>query len=194
MTAIHLATRDDLPRLTETLARAFHDDPVVTHLQGGRYHHRRARMGFEMLGRNMLEHGRVLRTDDFEAAALWARPGHWRMPVWSIVRTLHLSLGAYRTGTFRALAWLSRVEKVHPAEPHYYLEVLGTDPSHQGRGWGSRLVQPMLDVADDERVGAYLESSKPSNVPYYRRFGFEVVREITHPTAPPVWTMWRDPR
>lgn len=194
MNEVHRATRDDLRPITETLARAFHDDPVVVHIQGGTYDERRSRLGFEMLGRNMLDHGEVLRTDGFEAAALWARPGEWRVPVTGIVRTLHLTLAAYRFGIFRALSWLSRVEKVHPDEPHYYLEVLGTDPVHQGRGFGAALVTPMLDRADDEKVGAYLESSKASNVPYYRRFGFEVVRELTHRTAPTVWTMWRDPR
>ena len=194
MSASHRASRAELPRITESLARAFHDDPVLVHLMGGRYDHRRARLGFEMLGRNMLSQGMVLHTPGFEAAAYWARPGHWSVPFSEIVKTLPVSVRAYRLRMFRALEVLMRMERVHPHEPHYYLEVLGTDPEHQGRGFGAALMAPALDLADDEHVGAYLESSKESNVPYYRRFGFEVVGAIRHRNGPTMWPMWREPR
>ena len=53
----------------------------------------------------------------------------------------------------------------------------------------------MLAKCDAEGVGAYLESSKDVNVPYYRRFGFEVRQEITHGNdGPKQWLMWRDPK
>ena len=86
------------------------------------------------------------------------------------------------------------MEKLHPSEPHYYLEVVGTDPARQGQGHGAALLNEVLEKADAEGVGAYLESSKDSNVPYYRRFGFDVVGEIHHPDGPTMWRMWRDPR
>lgn len=191
---VHQASRDDLPAITETLARAFHDDPVVIHLLGGRFDHRRSRLAFRMLALNMLDHGMVLTTNEREAAALWARPGEWKVPFSAIIRTLPLTVRAYQWRIPRALDVLTRMEKIHPVEPHYYLEVLGTDPRHQGRGLGAGLMNHVLDMADDEHVGAYLESSKDSNVPYYRRFGFEVVDEIVHRNGPKMWFMWRDPR
>ena len=43
---------------------------------------------------------------------------------------------------------------------------------------------------------AYLESSKPDNVPYYERFGFKVTGEVTlgsATTAPTLWFMSRRP-
>jgi ribosomal protein S18 acetylase RimI-like enzyme len=147
-----------------------------------------------MLGRNMLAHGIIMTNDDRSAAAYWGPPGSWKVPISSIVKTLPISLRAYQWQTIRALGVLGRMEKLHPQEPHYYLEVLGTDPAQQGKGHGAALLNVVLEKADNEGVGAYLESSKDTNVPYYRRFGFEVVGEIHHPNGPTMWRMWRDPR
>ena len=57
------------------------------------------------------------------------------------------------------------------------------------------MLGPVLERCDTEGVGAYLESSKDVNVPYYRHFGFEVRQEITHKNnGPKQWLMWRDPK
>ena len=89
---------------------------------------------------------------------------------------------------------LTEIGKNHP-EPHYCLELMGTDPAQQGRGLGAALIEPMVERADDEGVGMYLESSKESNVPYYKRFGFKVTRELQHRrNGPSMWLMWREQR
>ena len=72
--------------------------------------------------------------------------------------------------------------------------MLGTRPDRQGHGVGSTLLQPVLDICDREGIGAYLESSKESNIPFYRRHGFQVVEEIRLPKGPLVYPMWRDPQ
>ncbi|NDD97566.1 MAG: GNAT family N-acetyltransferase [Actinobacteria bacterium] len=188
------ATSDDLPAVSRTLAKAFVDDPLIRHLLGGTYDHRRAELSFRMLATSMLRHGTVLCTEDRSAAALWAHVDAWKVPITEVVRQVPVVVRAYRRHVFRALGVLNRMERCHPHEPHYYLEVIGTDPVAQGRGYGASLIQPMLDKADAEGVGAYLESSRDINVPYYRKFGFEVVGEIHHRNGPMMWPMWRDPR
>jgi GNAT superfamily N-acetyltransferase len=94
----------------------------------------------------------------------------------------------------RALRGLGMLESAHPREPHWYLSVVGTDPAEQGKGVGTALISPMLDRCDEAGLGAYLESSKPENVPYYQRFGFAVTGQIDLPDGPPLWPMWRAPR
>lgn len=82
--------------------------------------------------------------------------------------------------------------RYRPAEPHWYLAQIGTDPAAQGRGVGSALMREGLARCDADRLPVYLESSKESNVPFYERFGFAVTSEIKLPDGPVVWGMWRD--
>lgn len=83
----------------------------------------------------------------------------------------------------------------HPEEPHWYLAVIGSDPTVRGGGFGHALMRSRLDRVDAEHAPAYLESSNPDNVPYYLRFGFEVTGEIRLPDGGPTMTpMWRPPR
>jgi hypothetical protein len=55
-------------------------------------------------------------------------------------------------------------------------------------------MRQQLAVADASRVPCYLESSKPTNIPVYRTFGFEVTREVRLPDGPRLWPMWRNAR
>ena len=81
----------------------------------------------------------------------------------------------------------------HPTESHYYLYAIGARQGFQGRGIGSQLMQAGLGKVDADRMPAYLESSKESNVPFYQRFGFELVEECSPGKGcPPMWRMWRE--
>ncbi|WP_143860746.1 GNAT family N-acetyltransferase, partial [Nocardia cerradoensis] len=73
------------------------------------------------------------------------------------------------------------VPVAHPREPHWYLAVLGTLPGVRGQGYGQALMRSRLDRCDAEGIPAYLESSKPQNVPYYERFGFDVTGTLAAP-------------
>ena len=61
--------------------------------------------------------------------------------------------------------------------PHWYLQIIGVDPAYQGQGFSSRLLRPVLERIDRERMPCFLETNTEKNVAIYRRFGFEVVSE-----------------
>jgi ribosomal protein S18 acetylase RimI-like enzyme len=84
--------------------------------------------------------------------------------------------------------------RYHPAEPHWYLPLIGVDPLMQGRGYGSALLRHALEQIDREGHVAYLESTNPANVPLYRRHGFEVLGTIQVDDAPPMTPMMRRAR
>ena len=60
---------------------------------------------------------------------------------------------------------------------------------------GQALMRSRLDRCDAEHAPAYLESTKQQTVPYYMRFGFEVIEEMKLPGGcPSMWPMWRAAR
>jgi len=81
-----------------------------------------------------------------------------------------------------------------PKEPHFYLNVLGVHPDHQGEGIGAKLLRHTLVEVDEKKMGAYLETGNPDNIPFYEKFGFRHRATATVPGAKmPFHTMWRDP-
>lgn len=91
-------------------------------------------------------------------------------------------------------AVLEQMDEHHPAEPHWFLPLIGVDPRRQGGGIGGALMAHALERCDADGLPAYLESSNPSNVPFYERHGFEVVGLIQKGSSPPIRPMYRKPR
>ncbi|MGH9988701.1 MAG: GNAT family N-acetyltransferase [Nitrososphaeraceae archaeon] len=87
-----------------------------------------------------------------------------------------------------------KMDSYHPKEPHWYLPLLGVDPLHHGKGFGSLLLQHALAVCDQDNKLAYLESSNPKNIPFYERHGFGLLGTIQVNTSPPIFPMLRKPR
>ncbi|MCZ6465224.1 MAG: GNAT family N-acetyltransferase [Proteobacteria bacterium] len=85
------------------------------------------------------------------------------------------------------------LEAVHPLEPHWYLAVLGVDPSHQRLGWGRALLQSFLERVDADPSPGYLETDREENVAFYAAAGFERKQELSV-LGVPVWCMWRPTR
>ena len=190
-TAVRRADTSDVATISRSLARAFEDDPVMGWVfpDPSRRLSRLERFFAMTMQVSLIRWGEVWMSEDGASAALWASPGHWR---WSTGEVLHAAPILGMRGPV-ALFGLMRVEARHPRWPHWYLATLGTEPAMQGRGLGGAVMEPVLRRCDEEGIGAYLESSKERNVPYYRRHGFEVVDEVTLPRGPRVWLMWREP-
>jgi len=189
------ASAVDRERLAQVLTRAFHDDPLVCWVFDRQAQRERSLVRFFRwwVGR-LIDQDVTWTTDDAAGAAVWALPGQWRS---SPVQELRLA-ASVATGVrhpVSAIRGITRVENKHPKGPHMYLAMLGVDPSQQGRGLGSALITPGLEMCDEERWPAYLETAKERNVDFYGRLGFEVVDRFNLPRdGPPMWRMWREAR
>ncbi|HEY6295788.1 MAG TPA: GNAT family N-acetyltransferase [Streptosporangiaceae bacterium] len=197
--AVRAARREEAALLGEVLAEAFAEDPVFAwlippHLRG-RDH--RMRTFFTSMSRGYLRQGKpCYLTSDASAAALWAAPSAWAMPLSQMVLEAPPSGLAFGRHLFRALRTQLQVERWHAGQssPHWYLGYLGTRRERQGQGLGTQMLREVLAGADADGVPAYLESSNERNLPLYERHGFRVVGELQalgH--GPTIWRMWREP-
>jgi ribosomal protein S18 acetylase RimI-like enzyme len=190
------ATWADADAIAGTLAKAFHDDPLICFLL--RDEAKRPSVMprlFKLLFKLGLPHGCCDVTTGYESVALWRPPGQWEIPWWQYVTNGGAFLGIFGVGgALNVTSVMDVIEKRHPHEPHYYLQVLGTDPARQGKGYGGVAIRRQLAVADAAGAPCYLESSKDTNIPIYKSFGFEVTGEIKLPDGPTLWPMWRPAR
>jgi ribosomal protein S18 acetylase RimI-like enzyme len=189
------ATPADVPALAGVLSRAFDDDPVMAWLfPDPRRRPRWLNTFFEVRLRQLMRQEEVWATADAAGAALWAQPDRWKLSAGETASMLLRIVRGVGRRTPRGLRGLALIEEHHPSEPHWYLAVLGVDPSAQGEGLGSALLAPVLRSCDEDGVPAYLESSKERNIAFYARHGFRVTEEVQMPKGPPIWLMWREPR
>jgi GNAT superfamily N-acetyltransferase len=175
------------------LAKTFWDDPVTSHIfrkESRRDAGLKAYFGTQMRA-DYMPFGGCWTADGYAGSAIWAPAGKPLLTGLRGVLTMLPVLPYVGRRLPTTLRFHNMVESMHPKEPHWYLATLGTAVELQGRGVGSALMRPVLEHCDAEGLPAYLESSKERNVPFYRRHGFEVVREVSLPDAgPTIWTMW----
>ena len=187
------ARPEDFGTLAEVLARAFYDDPVTAWFYpdaARRLRHGRRFFGIRL--RQLAGHGLIFTNEERSGAALWAPPGQWREDFRQSLRMVPM-LPVLLPNIVRSARAVREIERRHPAAPHFYLSVVGTDPEKQGGGIASALLSPMLLRCDEAGTPAYLESSKESNLSFYARHGFAVRERIELPDGPPLWLMWREP-
>src|SRR3954464_14467860 len=134
-----------IPEMSAMLARAFEDDPVWRWLlpdpaQRAKHlprffsvlarHHHRAGGGVQVARRD----------GTIGAAALWDPPGRWSHTPLEQLRAMPTLLHALGRRVTTAMRVDAVMHAAHPEEPHWYLAVIGSDPTVRGGGFGQALM------------------------------------------------------
>ena len=197
--AVTPTTTQSYQQAAQVLARAFVDDPVTIASFPKFSSERRVKALVVDFSSELLlcikkgcplevsEAGKVI------ASAVIYPPGTYPLPAWDgwmLLLKSFLGNGFYDIRSW--MKWLQEVDKIRPSEPHFYLEYLGVEPEQQGKAVGSTLLRSLAQMGDDKQVGCYLENANPRNLPFYQRFGFQVIlnKDIIDI---PTWFMWRSP-
>lgn len=186
----------DLDVMAAVLGEAFADYPATRWTIDGRDHVARVtglqRLSLERLG---LAFGEVCVAEvdgAVESVAVWMDS---RVPVpgsvWLAMADEQRALEGDRAAA--SVAADQQLEGLRPTFDHLYLGAVGTRRRSQGRGLARRVLQVMLEVADAERLAAYLETSTIGNVAFYTTMGFAVTDRVDIAGGPTTWAMLRPP-
>ena len=194
---VRQATEADHEAAAEALALAFADDPCWAHLlPDDSSRAERLLTYFTAEIETLTPDYREVWVTDGGGAAIWARPGRWRVPFGITMREASKLAGVFGRRLPRGLRTVMRLERHHPKSPeHWYLHYLGVEPRRQGRGLGGALLAPVLEICDREAIPAHLEASTDRNRMLYERNGFSLTEVFDMPGrgGPPIREMWRDP-
>ncbi|MFW5686056.1 MAG: GNAT family N-acetyltransferase [Spirochaetota bacterium] len=192
--------KHDASKAGVVLNEAFCDDPLWAALFAGETNaEEKRRAFFEAPVRYCLRYGNVVASSDrLEGIAAWVPGEYAEMTLWRMIRC-----GSLRTGMRMGASVARKLGRVfeqpirdrqeHMRDvPYAYLQVIGVSPAHQGRGVGGRLLRHVIEDCDARNRALYLETETESNVGFYERFGFRLLKRIVLPDVGlPLWEMAR---
>jgi GNAT superfamily N-acetyltransferase len=175
-----------------TLVLAFVTDPVARWMYGNPHHYllHIPRL-FRVLGTSSFAAGAAQRSSDGLGVALWLPPGvHGEDgPLEAVIAE-----SVVEEKQAEVAAVFERTEHYRPAEPHWYLSLIGVEALHRNKGCGAALLKHRLRQCDREHLPAYLWSSNPLNTSLYQRHGFEIASTIRVGSSPSIYPMLRTAR
>lgn len=189
---VRVMTEAEEDSAVDIIALAFAADPMArwTWPQARQYLGAIVRMT-RAFGGKSFSNGSAFCTDDYAATALWLPPGLQpdEEELSAVIESTATPAIAHEAAPI-----FEQMAAYRPTEPHWYLPLIGADPAHQGQGHGNALMAFALARCDGDRSPAYLESSNPRNIPFYKRHGFEPLGEIQVGSSPTLVPMLRPPR
>ncbi len=192
---------ENLSAAAESLARAFHDDPLQAYVfPDAAERAARSPAHFASLLRYGMLFGEVLTTQDKPlGAVVWLPPETWEVTPERATATglddLPNVLGEEAAERFFSV--LGAIDQYHHRDvppAHWYVMVVGVSPEARGQGLGRALLEPIMNRADASGLPCYLETAQPENVAFYEHLGFKKVVEVVEPKSElRLWTFRRDP-
>ena len=186
---LYLVQKKDLDRLAEVSADAYQDYPLHNWFTKGKYDAKAASLLMEVSLKSMTEDAVIYAdSEEMNGFAAWLPfgfTGNKTLPFLAnggLRLFLHSGFGLVgRLLTYENYAM--NLKKTFTDHYDWYLFNLSVRKDAQGKGLASKLMRPMLQFCDDERMVSYLETNKEANVGLYRHYGFELMKEEQIPQS-----------
>lgn len=198
---LYLVQKKDLERLAEVAADAYYDYPLHNWFTKGKYDKKASKLLMQISLKTMTEDAVIYAdSEEINGFAAWLPfgfTGNKALPFLlngGLKLFLHSGFGLIgRLSTYEAYAM--NLKKEFTDHYDWYLFNLSIKKDAQGKGIASKLMRPMLNFCDDEKMVAYLETNKESNVGLYQHYGFDLMKEELIPKTPVMhYAMVRNPK
>jgi len=195
-------SKNNVTSAIDVLTKAFWNDPLNLHFFPDEDKRKRfLPMFFEFRLKQGMRYGEVhVTSPDIVGVAIWRHSKTiestlWRL-LWSGGLKMYRAYGGDRINKMRKVdEFVSGRRRRLAVTPFIHLGSLAVDPAHQGKGYASKLIRPMLQRLDEMRIHSYLEAQNEANVSLYQHYGFETLEKCILPEAGiPHWDMMRSPR
>ncbi len=174
------ASSSDKSRVVDILSQSFDENKSVNYVvKQDRKRNQRIRSLIEYSFDICHAFGEIYLSEDKNACALILLPDKKKSNLKSILLDLKLAYSAIgMTRVFKVLDREAKIKKYHPKELFGYLWFIGVDPKFQKKGIGSHLLREVIARYDQLDRPIYLETSTIVNIPWYRKFDFEIYNEL----------------
>ena len=198
---LYLVEKKDLGRLAAVSADAYENYPLHNWLTKGKYDAKASKLLMEITLKTMTEDAVIYAdSEEMNGFAAWVPfgfTGNKAMPFMlsgGLRLILHSGLGMIRRLRIYE-SYAMNLKKEYTDHYDWYLFNLSIKKDAQGKGIASKLMRPMLEFCDNEKMVAYLETNKEENVGLYRHYGFDLMREELVPKSPVMhYAMVRHPK
>jgi ribosomal protein S18 acetylase RimI-like enzyme len=199
MMPVHHLTASEIPKASQTLARAFWNDPLVWYFSPTACGRELLLYRFyRWLLRYGLLYGEVYApSPGLEGVAMWLPPEANHGAILKMARPEAILLPFTVGPRFLLRSWrygqhIGHLRHRHMPSPHWFLQLLGVDPDFQKQGHATSLLRSMLERLDRETIACCLDTGNRADVGFYQRFGFRVAEESHVPgTNVDCWLMVR---
>ena len=186
---LYIVNDSDLERLADVATDAYVDYPLHNWLTKGKYDRTASKLIMQITLKTMTKDAVIYAdSEEMNGFAVWIPfgfTGSKTLPFLfsgGLKLILHSGLGIIgRLLTYETYAM--NLKKEYTDNYDWYLYNLSIKKDAQGKGIASKLLRPMLEFCDDEKMVAYLETNKESNVSLYKHYGFELKKEELIPKS-----------
>ncbi len=187
---LYIVKEKDLDRLADVAADAYKDYPLHNWLTNGKYDAKASKLIMQISLKTMTEDAVIYAdSEEINGFAAWLPFGFTGSKTLPFLANGGLSLILHsgpsiigRLLTYETYAM--NLKKEFTDNFDWYLYNLSIKKEAQGKGIASKLMRPMLEFCDAEKMVAYLETNKDTNVGLYRHYGFELKSEEVIPKTP----------
>lgn len=176
--------RKDINKAAQVLGESFINYPIFKYIfPDDQYRKNKINHLFKFLIKYGLLNGEVFApSENIEGVSIWIKSSNAESSLWNVLKSglisLFLNIDKQSFDRFRYIGKNKQNMRANLITKNYYLlDTISVNPQLQKQGFARLLIESKLKKIDQLNIPCYLETSERTNLIFYQKFGFDVIRE-----------------